>query len=203
MHRMLLRQLNRFFGPADSVPAHLRNFINAVDEAYEASEAEQKHLANSYDQAARDLAERNRHLTQRNKEIEALKQCAVDYIIIEDFEGRIVDANPAAQATLGRSINDLRGQVIYAAIDPEPHREGHHQLLARHLTGHETGVSRIETRCVRPAGGEFPVEMAITVVRGEGPSQIIACFRDISARKQSASDAGSAAPAPQASGPSP
>ena len=65
MHRMLLRQLNRFFGPADSVPAHLRNFINAVDEAYETSEAEQKHLANSYDQAARDLQDRNRLLVQK------------------------------------------------------------------------------------------------------------------------------------------
>src|SRR5438128_1713171 len=204
MHRMLLRQLNRFFGPADSVPAHLRNFINAVDEAYEASEAEQKHLANSYDQAARDLADRNRLLTQRNKELDALKQCAVDGIIIADFEGRIVDANPAAQATLGRSLHELRGQVIYDAIVSEPHREGHSQLISHHLTGHETGVSRIETRCVRPGTGEFPVEMAITVVRGEGPSQIIVCFRDISARKQAAGAAAPAAPAPpQPTGPSP
>src|SRR5438477_5949170 len=203
MHRMLLRQLNRFFGPVDSVPAHLRNFINSVDEAYEASEAEQKHLANAYDQAARDLQERNRFLTQRNKELDALKQCAVDCIIVADFEGRIVDVNPAAQATLGRSLHDLRGQVIYDAIVSEPHREGHQQLLARHLSGHETGVSRIETRCVRPGSGEFPVEMAITVVRGEGPSQIIVCFRDISARKQSGgATTPAAAPAEQSSGPS-
>src|SRR6266568_1593779 len=204
MHRMLLRQLNRFFGPADSVPAHLRNFINAVDEAYEASEAEQKHLGNSYDQAARDLAERNRLLAQRSKEVDALKQCAVDCIIIADFEGRIVDANPAAQATLGRSLHDLRGQVIYDAIISDPHREGHQQLLSRHLTGHETGVSRIETRCLRPGAGEFPVEMAITVVRGEGPSQIIVCFRDVSARKQAAGAPAPAAPPPQqAAAPSP
>jgi PAS domain S-box-containing protein len=194
MHRMLLRQLNRFFGPADSVPAHLRNFINAVDEAYETSEAEQKHLAQSYDQAARDLQDRNRILAQRSKELEALKACAVDCIVTADFEGRIVDANPAAQATLGRSLHELRGQVIYDAIVSQPHREGHQQLLARHLTGHETGVSRIETRCVRPGSGEFPVEMAITVVRGEGPSQIIVCFRDISARK----GGGAAAAAPAA-----
>jgi PAS domain S-box-containing protein len=194
MHRMLLRQLNRFFGPADSVPAHLRNFINAVDEAYETSEAEQKHLAQSYDQAARDLQDRNRILAQRNKELEALKACAVDCVITADFEGRIVDANPAAQATLGRSLHELRGHVIYDAIVSEPHRESHQQLLARHLTGHETGVSRIETRCVRPGSGEFPVEMAITVVRGEGPSQIIVCFRDIGARK----GGGAAAPAPAA-----
>ncbi|HEV8379666.1 MAG TPA: ATP-binding protein [Tepidisphaeraceae bacterium] len=204
MHRMLLRQLNRFFGPADSVPAHLRNFINAVDEAYETSEAEQKHLAHSYDQAARDLQDRNRLLAQRNKELDALKQCAVDCIIIADFEGRIVDANPAAQATLGRSLHELRGHVIYEAIISEHHRESHSQLLSRHLTGHETGVSRIETRCVRPGSGEFPVEMAITVVRGEGPSQIIVCFRDISLRKQGGASATSAAPAPsQASGPPP
>jgi len=201
---MLLRQLNRFFGPVDSVPAHLRNFINSVDEAYEASEAEQKHLANSFDQANRDLQERNRHLAQRNKELESIKQCAVDCIIIADFEGRIVDANPAAQATLGRSLHDLRGQIIYDAIVSEPHRDGHRQLLSRHLTGHETGVSRIETRCLRPGTGEFPVEMAITVVRGEGPSQIIVCFRDISARKQAAgAPAPEAPPPPQATGPSP
>src|SRR4051812_44345587 len=197
MHRMLLRQLNRFFGPADSVPAHLRNFINAVDEAYEASEAEQKHLANSYDQAARDLQDRNRLLAQRSKELESLKQCAVDCIVIADFEGRIVDANPAAQATLGRSLHEMRGQLIYDAVVSEPHREGHQQLLSRHLTGHETGVSRIETRCYRPATGEFPVEMAITVVRGEGPSQILVCFRDITARKQNGVAASSPAPAPQ------
>src|SRR5438552_6004975 len=202
MHRMLLRQLNRFFGPADSVPAHLRNFINAVDEAYETSEAEQKHLANSYDQAARELQDRNRLLGLRSKELDALKQCAVDCIIVADFEGRIVDVNPAAQATLGRSLHDLRGQVIYDAIVSEPHREGHQQLLSRHLTGHETGVSRIETRCVRPGTGEFPVEMAITVVRGEAPSQIIVCFRDISARKGASTTAPGMPPPPQAAPPS-
>jgi two-component system, sensor histidine kinase and response regulator len=203
MHRMLLRQLNRFFGPVESVPAHLRNFINAVDEAYEASEAEQKHLANAYDQAARDLSDRNRMLAQRTKEVESLKQCAVDCIIIADFEGRIVDANPAAQATLGRSIHDLRGQVVFEAIVPEAHRDGHSQLISRHLTGHETGVSRIETRCVRPATGEFPVEMAITVVRGEGPSQVILCFRDISARKGGGLAAPSASAQQQSSAPPP
>src|SRR5215213_4947594 len=146
MHRMLLRQLNRFFGPVDSVPAHLRNFINAVDEAYETSEAEQKHLAQSYDQAARDLQDRNRVLAQRTKELEALKQCAVDCVVTADFEGRIIDANPVAPATLGRSLHDLRGQVIYEAIVAEPHRDGHRQRLSRHLTGHETGSARIETR---------------------------------------------------------
>ncbi|HEV8604565.1 MAG TPA: ATP-binding protein [Tepidisphaeraceae bacterium] len=203
MHRMLLRQLNRFFGPVDSVPAHLRNFINSVDEAYEASEAEQKHLVNAYDQAARDLVERNRLLAQRSKELEALKQCAVDGVIVADFEGRIVDANPAAQAMLGRSLLDLRGQVVYEAIIPDQHREGHSQLIARHLSGHETGVSRIETRCLRPGTGEFPVEMAITVVRGEGPSQIVVCFRDISGRKQAAPQAEAPPPPPQPTGPSP
>src|SRR6266480_183562 len=109
MHRMLLRQLNRFFGPADAVPAHLRNFINAVDEAYEQNDAEQKHLQHSYEQAAKDLAERNRQVSLRTRELEMLKQCAVDGIIICDFEARIVDANPAAQAALGRTIHELRG----------------------------------------------------------------------------------------------
>src|SRR5882672_5767863 len=204
MHRMLLRQLNRFFGPVDSVPAHLRNFINAVDEAYEASEAEQKHLGHSYDQAARDLQDRNRTLAQRNKELDALKQCAVDCIITADFEARITDANPAAQATLGRTLHELRGHVVYDAIVPEAHRDAHNQLISRHLTGHETGVSRIETRCVRPGGGEFPVEMAITVVRGEGPSQILICFRDASTRKHGGGSAAPAASAPQqSSGPAP
>src|SRR5437762_13888912 len=194
MHRMLLRQLNRFFGPADAVPAHLRNFINAVDEAYEQNDAEQKHLQHSYDQAARDLAERNRQVAMRTRELEALKQAAVDGIIIADFEARIVDANPAAQAALGRTIHELRGQVIYETIVPDAHRDAHSDLIARHLSGHETGVSRIETRCIRPGTGEFPVEMAITVVRGEGPSQIIVCFRDTSGRKGGPSAATPSAP---------
>src|SRR5688572_10049217 len=196
MHRMLLRQLNRFFGPADAVPAHLRNFINSIDEAYQQYDADHTHIQNSLDQASKDLLERNRQVAQRNKELEAIKQAAVDCIVIADFEGRILDANPAAQAALGRSIHELRGQGIYEAIIAENHRSGQSQLIGRHISGHETGVSRIETRCFRPATGEFPVEMAVTVVRGEGPLQIVVSFRDISARK--GGSAASHQPTPQA-----
>src|SRR5688572_14053207 len=198
MHRMLLRQLNRFFGPADAVPAHLRNFINSIDEAYQQYDADHTHIQNSLDQASKDLLERNRQVAQRNKELEAIKQAAVDCIVIADFEGRILDANPAAQAALGRSIHELRGQGIYEAIIAENHRSGQSQLIGRHISGHETGVSRIETRCFRPATGEFPVEMAVTVVRGEGPLQIVISFRDISARKGGApSHQAAPQPAPQ------
>jgi len=97
-----------------------------------------------------------------------------------------VEFNPAAERTFGYSRESVLGCELASLIVPPRLRDRHRLGLARFL---ETGQSsilgqRIELSAVNAAGAEFPVEIAVTQLPGEGPSRFTAFLRDISDRKR-------------------
>jgi two-component system cell cycle sensor histidine kinase/response regulator CckA len=62
MHKLLMRQLKRHFGDADSVPAALFDFVAAVDEAYQQADADRELLERSLDLTSEELLEANAEL---------------------------------------------------------------------------------------------------------------------------------------------
>jgi two-component system cell cycle sensor histidine kinase/response regulator CckA len=70
MHKLLQRQLKRFFGSMDSVPESLTPFLSLVDEAY--CEAEQEHLLleRSLELTNQELLDKNRSLQKELNEHE-------------------------------------------------------------------------------------------------------------------------------------
>lgn len=137
---------------------------------------EQKRLAETLE---RRVAERAARET-------AILNSALDCIVTIDHEGRITEFNPSAERTFGHRREDVLGAVLGDLIVPPALRERHRQGMARYLeTGHAVVLGkRLEMTALRSDGTEFPVELAITRIPGDGPPSFTVYLRDITERKQ-------------------
>jgi PAS domain S-box-containing protein len=116
----------------------------------------------------------------------AILNNALDCVITIDHEGRVTEFNPAAEKTFGYSRADAIGQAMADLIVPPDQREAHRRGLARYLaTGQTTYLDRrLELTAIRKDGTEFPVELAVTRISGDGPPSFTAFLRDLSERKR-------------------
>ena len=116
----------------------------------------------------------------------AILESALDCVITMDHEGRVVEFNPAAEATFGIPARDAIGREMAELIIPPELRDAHRAGLARYLeTGEGTIVGRrIELRGMRSDGTEFPVELAVNRIAGHSPPLFTGYLRDITRRRQ-------------------
>jgi PAS domain S-box-containing protein len=130
------------------------------------------------------------HAQEVVSESDALKtsilESALDCVITMDGAGRVVEFNPAAEATFGYAREAAVGADMAELIIPPAFRERHRAGLARYR---ETGDGpmlnrRLELTALRADGTEFPVELAITPIHGEGPPMFTGYLRDITERKR-------------------
>ncbi|QDV36879.1 Sensor protein FixL [Tautonia plasticadhaerens] len=122
----------------------------------------------------RDATERRaaeRALRASEARNSAILLTALDAIVTIDHEGKVVDWNPAAEATFGYRRAASLGRELAGLIVPPSLREAHRRGLARYLaTGEGTVLDRrIEVTALRADGSEFPAELAITRIPGDGP----------------------------------
>ena len=95
MHKLLARQLKRYFGDASSVPEGLEEFVAAIDAAYRQADADRLLLERSLDLTSDELLEANAELRLDRREL----------------EGRVADRTAellAANRKLEREITDRR-----------------------------------------------------------------------------------------------
>ena len=116
----------------------------------------------------------------------AILETALDCIIAIDGNSHISEWNPAAEKTFGHARADVLGRPLPEVIIPLALREAHYQGLQRYLETGEGPVlgQRIEVPALHADGHEFPVELAITRIKGDGPPMFSAYLRDITVRKQ-------------------
>lgn len=111
---------------------------------------------------------------------------ALDCVILMDHEGRVLDFNPAAEATFGYTRDEALGRPVADLIIPPRHRDAHRRALAayvRHRTPTILGT-RMDLEGLRADGTIFPVELSITEV-GTRESPVFAGFlRDATARHE-------------------
>ena len=60
MHKLLARQVRRFFGSSENLPAELRLFVAAVEEAYRQSDSDRAMLEHSMEVVSAELGDRFR-----------------------------------------------------------------------------------------------------------------------------------------------
>ncbi len=115
----------------------------------------------------------------------AVIENALDCIITIDHRGRVVEFNAAAEATFGASRDKVIGRELAEVIIPPEMRAAHRAGLARFLETGEARVigKRLEVPALRADGTTFPSELAITLLRTDGPPLFTAHLRDISERK--------------------
>jgi PAS domain S-box-containing protein len=136
----------------------------------------------------RDVTEQRRaQLALRQSEARktAILDTALDGIITIDHEGKVVEFNPAAERTFGYRRADVLGRPMAELIVPPLLREKHYRGLAHYLATGEGPIldKRIEMTAQRADGKEFPVELAVTRIPGEGPPLFTAYLRDVTERK--------------------
>ena len=116
----------------------------------------------------------------------AIVESALDAMISMDHHGRVIEFNPAAEATFGYTRDQALGSEMAELIIPPSLRAAHREGLRRYLvTGEGPALgSRIELTGMRADASEFPVELTITRVGTLDPPTFMGYLRDISERKQ-------------------
>jgi PAS domain S-box-containing protein len=141
---------------------------------------------------ARDITElkhAERALRESEARNRAIVESSLDAIVMMDADGRIVEFNPAAELSFGRSRDEVVGQDMAELLVPARLRERHRHGLARYRAGTESTVvgQRLEMPALRADGSEFPVELTVTRVDVGDPAApplFSAALRDVSERGQ-------------------
>ena len=117
--------------------------------------------------------------------IQAIFDTTVDAIVTIDERGVVESANPSVERLFGRRPQDLVGRNV-SLLMPSPHRERHDEYLARYLATGEARVIGIgrELQGQRADGSIFPIELALSEVRGGDHRRFTGIIRDITLRKQ-------------------
>ncbi|MGC2272032.1 MAG: PAS domain S-box protein [Candidatus Sulfotelmatobacter sp.] len=173
--------------------SHQKRLASELDRRVVRQTAE---LAAANEELSKELAERKlveAKLGQEEKELKrsevrkaAIVDAALDCIVTIDHEGCITEFNPAAEHTFGYRRDEVLGRHLADVIIPPSLREKHRQGFACYLATGEARVlgKRMEMTAVRADGSEFPVELAITRIRLEGPPSFTGYLRDITERKR-------------------
>jgi len=123
-------------------------------------------------------------LRESQARIQAILETAVDAVITIDEQGIVEIANSAVERLFGYAPADLIDRNI-SILMPSPHRERHDQYLAHYLRTGEAKVIGIgrELDGLRRDGTTFPLELALSEVRGDGRRHFTGIIRDITVRK--------------------
>jgi PAS domain S-box-containing protein len=119
----------------------------------------------------------------------AYLEAALDCVVMADASGRVVEFNPAAERTFGYTREEALGRTLAELIVPPSLRERHSRAFARFAKTHEQRLfgQRLELTGMRADGTEFPVELALGLVKGE-PLLICAALRDLTETKRAEDD---------------
>jgi sigma-B regulation protein RsbU (phosphoserine phosphatase) len=115
----------------------------------------------------------------------AIVSAALDCIVTMDHRGRVVDFNPAAEATFGYAREDVIGREVAELIVPPSLRGAHRRALARYLETEQPTIlgRRIELVAQRADGTTLPVELTIARVGRASPPLLAGFVRDITERR--------------------
>jgi PAS domain S-box-containing protein len=117
----------------------------------------------------------------------SIVEAALDCVITMDHEGRVVDFNPAAEATFGYRRAEAVGRTVAELVIPPALRDAHTRALSRYLqTGEPTILNRrLEMTGTRADGSTMPVELTVTRIAHSDPPLFAGFVRDISERVRS------------------
>lgn len=135
-----------------------------------------------------DITERKRmenFLKESESRFRLIHNTAFDAIVIADIEGRVAEANPAAEKIFGYGEGEMVG-VALLDLMPEKYRKAHSEGFRRFV---KTGVSRIHGRILelegrRKNGEVFPVEFTVNSFRLGDKIFLSSTIRDITERKR-------------------
>ena len=125
-------------------------------------------------------------IIEEQRRTRAILDTALDAVIAMDHLGVITEFNPAAERAFGYQKEEAVGRELADLIIPPDLRRQHRAGLSKHLaTGEGPFLNRrVETRGYHADGHEFPIEVAIIRVSGDGPPTFTGFVRDLTARRE-------------------
>jgi diguanylate cyclase (GGDEF)-like protein/PAS domain S-box-containing protein len=136
----------------------------------------------------RDLSEHKqaeKSLHEAQERTRLIIETALDAIVTMDCNGRIIGWNKQAELIFGWSADEVIGRILPETVIPERYREKHRRGV-KHFFATGEGIllnRRIEISALHRDGHEFPVELAISVLKSQGEITFSAFIRDITERK--------------------
>jgi PAS domain S-box-containing protein len=142
-------------------------------------------VVNTRDITARKEAEQA--LRESEARSSAVIQHALDCVITIDHQGRVLEFNPAAEATFGYTRAEAIGTDLRELIVPPDFHEAHREGIARYLETGEGPVlnTRIEVPALRKDGSQITVELAATAIPLTERPVFTAYLRDITEQRRS------------------
>ncbi len=133
--------------------------------------------------------EQNLHITRdrlASAENRLLRHSVMDQVndavfVVAMDSGRLVEANESLGDMLGYSRDELLSLDCHDFAELCGGSEGWPQWAANFVA---RGILTAETRFLRKEGADFPVELSLRLVYGEGAAYMVAVARDISQRKR-------------------
>ncbi len=112
------------------------------------------------------------------KHLESLFDRALDAVVGMDEAGLVVAWNGAAEEMFGWPRADAMGSSMGDLIVPPQHREGHARGLAHYNRTGEGPVleQRVRITALHRDGAEFPIELSIFPMPGDGGERIFYAF---------------------------
>ena len=119
-------------------------------------------------------------LREREERARSLFENSLDAILVQDTDGIILDANPAACQLQGRPREELEGMSALELVPPEDQATAL-GTYTRMLTGE---ISRVESRTLSATGEVIPVDISASAFEYAGGQAVLLHVRDITDRKR-------------------
>ena len=125
-------------------------------------------------------------LHEREAQHKAVIDSALDAIIVNDAQGRITEFNPAAERVFGYRRAEVVGADFADLLIPGSENGRLRRKFRENLNRGEPPFQsrRVEVNALHSGGHEFPVELSVQRIDGDGNLYFTAFLRDITERKQ-------------------
>ncbi len=172
---------------AESQVEALNQLLDASDRAVTLQSSLLRVALQDAEDRAEEVAASQALLSASEARKAAIVGGALDGIISIDGGGRVLEFNPAAEATFGYSRDEVIGEELADLIMPEAMARRHRAGL---LEFRRAGIGpilnrRVEVTARRRDGTELPVELTVTPVAGSDPPIFTGYLRDITERLRS------------------
>ncbi|QEH37982.1 Sporulation kinase E [Aquisphaera giovannonii] len=139
---------------------------------------------------AHEMERKNRALSESESRYRRLAEASLDGIVVADEGGRITLFNPAAEKMFGHDSGDVLGRPLDDLIpglgdpgDPGPDRDVEEAAGAARPIFAGVGKT-VELLGRRRDGGEFPLELSLSIVEVDGRPQYLGSIRDQTERQR-------------------
>src|SRR3989344_9705972 len=200
MHKTLKRQVEKFFGNAETLPKDLENLFGAISEVYKHFDDDRTLIERSLELSSRELEEINSKLKKQYEDLvmaklateqwaakmQALLVSIGDGVVATEKDGKITVVNPEAENLLGWKTKEMEGRLwgdIFKARDEDgqPIADNDQPMHLALSTGQKVFVNISNHHYYQKKSGELlPIANSIRpVVINNEIAGVVMVFKDI------------------------